>query len=137
MIQCPDSERLTSIEQAAEWELSDLVDHFSTCAECRESLLALETLHAELAAVADVRPGFTEEIMDAVDSRSAAGRRYPSPVDLVNVGLAGLTAAFSLAIAASGGVTAASAAAILAGGLVAAAFYALADVFVTDHLGSR
>jgi hypothetical protein len=156
MTHCPDLDRLTTLEQAAGWDLSDLVLHVSTCADCQASLRDLETLRGELSAVADVRTGFTEEVMRAVGESGAnsvpelAGAesglpstkslrsrrypwRYPSPADLVNIGLAGLTAAFAIAIASSGGPASTSAASVLAGGLVAAAFYALADVFADSR----
>ena len=152
MTHCPDLDRLTTLEQAAGWDLSDLVLHVSTCADCQASLRDLETLRGELSAVADVRTGFTEEVMRAVgesgansvpelaaaesglpSTKSLRSRRYPSPADLVNIGLAGLTAAFAIAIASSGGPASTSAASVLAGGLVAAAFYALADVFADSR----
>lgn len=132
---CPDLDRITTLEQAADWGLYALVEHVATCDECRNSLLDLEGLRDELTATADVRAGFTEEVTRTLggEQPAAAARRYPSPADLVNIGLAGLTATFAIAIAASGAPSSVSPASVLAGGLVAAAFYALADVFA----GSR
>ena len=136
MIDCPESDRLATLEQAAHWGLSGLLDHVSTCATCRAVMGDLETLHAELAAEAAPRPGFTDEVLRSVtvlDSVAAPRRRYPSPVDLVNIGLAGLTATFAVAVAAGGGAAGTSATTVLAGGLLAAAFYALADVFADSR----
>lgn len=133
MTTCPDSDRLTTLEQAADWDLSRLVQHLSSCGDCQDALRDLESLRSELTAEAAPRTGFAAGVMDslAVTASDVPDRRIrrPSAADLVNIGLAGLTATVAIAIASAGSPADVSAAAIVAGGLVAAACYSLGEVF--------
>ena len=149
MTDCPDTDRLVTLERAADWELSGLLEHLTTCSECRAELRDLETLRVELTAETEPRSGFTDEVLRSVTGERPAlapaeptaekprrpdrPGRYPSLLELLNIGMAGLTATFAIAVAAGGSPTAITAAPVLAGGLVAAAFYALAGAFA----GSR
>ena len=132
MNECPDHDLILTIQRATDGRLIELVGHLSKCSECRLAATEVERLRAELTETLEPRSGFTEEVLGSLapehDEPLARNTSRPSPVGLLNVGLAGLTATIAIAISAAGSQVGLSAAAVIAGGVVAAACYGLAEV---------
>ena len=66
MTECPDTERLLRLEEAADWNATALVTHVAHCSECRQALGQFE-------AIASVREGVQPDA--GFDARVAASLR--------------------------------------------------------------
>lgn len=103
MTRCLESEELVAIGTAVDWLVEETLDHLQHCNRCREEIARLTLVHRALSAQEVPRAGFTDQVMASIaatDARRARARRLVS-VSLTPI-LAGATAFFAIALAATG-----------------------------------
>ncbi len=103
MTSCLGPNNLVAVGAAVDWHVDEALDHLRNCAVCREELARLASVHGVLTAQETPRAGFTDDVMAdlvATETRRASARRLIS-ISLTPI-LAGATAFFSIAMAATG-----------------------------------
>ena len=94
MTDCLDSDILTAVGQALDWDVDEPLDHLGTCQSCRATLATLAATRNTLAREVAVDPELIDRIMtqlpvhQAEESRSA---RTWKPVMVLNAGMVMIT----------------------------------------------
>jgi transcriptional regulator NrdR family protein len=107
MSKCPDTDALTSVASALDWDSENGIRHLSSCADCQQQLRTLEQTHVAYAETGSVAATDIERILQKLSTareeeevRQRGGRTL---TNLVEAALAGATA---LTIVQASGATA-------------------------------
>ncbi len=108
MTDCLDSDTLTAVGQALDWDVDEPLDHLGACASCRASLATLAATRHALAKEELVAPELVDRIMTQLpvhQAEESGSARTWNPVVVLNAGLVMITtmAVAAMAAAQSGG----------------------------------
>ena len=108
MTDCVDSDTLTAVGQALDWNFDETLDHLGACPSCRASLATLAATRHALYKEELVAPELVDRIMTALPVNQAeepGSARTWNPVVVLNAGLVMITtmAVGVMAAAQSGG----------------------------------
>ena len=108
MTDCVDSDTLTAVGQALDWDVDEPLDHLGTCQSCRATLATLAATRQALANEEVVAPELVDRIMTQLPVNQAeepGSARTWNPVVVLNAGLVMITtmAVAVMAAAQSGG----------------------------------